>query len=68
MQKARIFQILSVALVVPAFYFFWVDNSDYAFFFMVLSACSFLVNVRFQAKARLADLDERDTSEDLEHR
>ncbi|CAN5261285.1 hypothetical protein BH20ACI2_BH20ACI2_15060 [soil metagenome] len=66
MNKARIFQISSVALLGSAFYFFWMDNSDYAFFFLVLSACSFLLNIRFQAKARLADLEEQNISKDLE--
>jgi hypothetical protein len=48
-----IFQILAAILLVVAAYFFWGQNNDFAFFFLVLSACSFFLNIRFRAKARL---------------
>ena len=54
MRKEIIFKILAAVLLIVAAYFFWGENNDLAFFFLVLSACSFFLNVRFQAKARLA--------------
>jgi hypothetical protein len=66
MRKDLIFQILAAVFLVVAAYFFWGQNNDLAFFFLVLSASSFLLNIRFQAKARLSasersDLDKSPT-------
>ncbi len=54
MKKETIFQILAAMFLVTAAYFYWDVNYDYAFFFLVLSACSFLLNKRFEAKARIS--------------
>ncbi len=54
MKKETIFQILAAGLLVTSAYFYWDVKNDYAFFFLVLSACSFLLNIRFQAKARIS--------------
>ena len=67
MKIELIFQILAIILLTAAAYFFWGRNNDLAFFFLVLSACSFFMNVRFQAKARLAaaenaEIDESSTN------
>ena len=64
MKKEIIFQILAAVFLVVAAYFFWGQNNDFAFFFLVLSACSFFLNIRFQAKARLAahEISERERS------
>ena len=48
-----IFQILAVILGGVAAYFLWNDNFDWAFALGVLSACSYLIGMRFQIKARL---------------
>ncbi len=58
MKKDLVFQILAAVLLITSAYFYWDDNSDYAFFFLVLSACSFFMNIKFQAKARLASAEE----------
>lgn len=49
----RAFQILTVILVGIAAYFLWTENKDGVFVSLVLAACSFFMNIRFQAKARL---------------
>jgi hypothetical protein len=35
-------------------YFYWQANSDGAFFFLVVAACSYFLSVRFETKERLA--------------
>ncbi len=55
MKTERIFQILAAILVCIAAYFFWMENKDGIFVSLVLAACAFFMNVRFQAKARLND-------------
>ena len=60
MKKETVFQILAAFLLVVAAYFYWGQDSDFAFFFLVLSACSFFLNMRFQAKARLAASERSD--------
>lgn len=54
MRKELVFKILAAVFLIAAAYCFWGQNNDFAFFFLVLSACSFFLNIRFQAKARLA--------------
>jgi hypothetical protein len=53
MTTIRIFQIVSVILVLIASYFLWVENKDGVFVSLVLAACSFFMSIRFQAKSRL---------------
>jgi uncharacterized membrane protein len=53
MRKEIIFQILASVFLVVSAYFFWGQNNDFAFFFLVLSACAFFLNIRVQARARL---------------
>lgn len=48
-----IFQILAVILIGFAAVFLWLANSDGVFVALVLSACCFFLNIRFQAKERL---------------
>jgi hypothetical protein len=54
MKKETIFQILAVGFLLTSAYFYRDAKNDYAFFFLVLSACSFLLNIRSQAKARIS--------------
>ncbi|MFN0279478.1 MAG: hypothetical protein ACKVRN_12915 [Pyrinomonadaceae bacterium] len=49
----RIFQIVSVILAAIAAYFLWMENKDGVFVAIVLAACSWFLNMRFQAKARI---------------
>jgi hypothetical protein len=53
-KNQRIFQILAVFLAALSAYFYWQANSDGAFFFLVTSACSYFLSIRFEAKERLA--------------
>lgn len=55
MKIELLFQVLAAIFLIVAAYFFWGENNDFAFFFFVLSACSFFLNIRFRAKARLAE-------------
>ena len=49
----RIFQIAAVMFLAIAAYFLWAENKDGVFVALVLSACSFFLSIRFQAKERL---------------
>ena len=49
-----LFQLLTAVFLIAAGYFYWGQDNDLAFFSLVLSACSFFLNIRFRAKARLA--------------
>lgn len=56
----RIFQILAVVLAGAAAFLFWRGDSDMTFIVAVLAACSFLLSIRYQMKARI---DGRGTAE-----
>lgn len=49
-----VFQILAVVLAGAAAYFLYAGNRDGAFVSAVLGCVSFLLNIRFQIKARNA--------------
>ncbi len=49
----RTFQITAVVLLAIAGYFWWAGNKEGVFVAAVLSACSFFMSIRFQAKARI---------------
>ena len=68
----RIFQILAVVLAGAAAILFWWGDSDMTFVAGVFAACSFLVSIRYQMKARIderrrqeaaVEADETETSE-----
>ena len=50
----QLFQILAVVLGGVAAFFFWQNNSDWAFASGVLAVCSFFLSIRYQYKARIA--------------
>lgn len=47
-----VFQVLAVVFAVAAAYFLYSGNRDGAFVAAVVGCCSFLLSLRFQAKAR----------------
>jgi len=51
----RIFQFLAVVLTGVAALLFWRRDSDTTFVAAVLAACSFLLSIRYQMKARIAE-------------
>ena len=65
MKRERIFQILAVIFVGIAAFFLWMENKDGVFVAIVLAACSFLISIRFQAKARLASNEVESTKDIL---
>ena len=52
MKIETVFQILAVVLAGAAAYFLYAGNRDGAFIAAVVGCCSFLLSLRFQAKAR----------------
>ncbi|MGI8811769.1 MAG: hypothetical protein ACR2IH_04490 [Pyrinomonadaceae bacterium] len=52
MKIERIFQAVAVIFSAATVYFFWNGSTDAAFGAGVLGACSFLLSIRFQIKAR----------------
>lgn len=49
-----LFQIIAVALVGAAAYFYRIGEQDWLFACAVLAACSFFVSIRFRIKKRIA--------------
>jgi len=49
----QLFQIMAVVLAGVAAFFFWQNNSDWAFASGVLAVCSFFLSIRYQYKARI---------------
>ena len=56
-QLIRIFQILAAILAGVAVFFWWRDNTDWAFASGVCAAASYFLSLRFQMKARIAAAD-----------
>jgi hypothetical protein len=48
----RVFQIISIALLAVAAYFFWTRYMEGAFVSVVLACVSFFLSIRFQMKER----------------
>jgi hypothetical protein len=61
----RLFQALAIALLLPAAFFLWQQNRDGVFVCVVLSACSFFMSIRFQAKERLSEQESGIAKKDL---
>jgi hypothetical protein len=53
----RIFQILAVILAGVAVFFWWKENTDWAFASGVFAASSYLLSLRFQMKERVIAAD-----------
>lgn len=53
MKTETIFKIVAVILVGIAALFFWQKNWDAVFASLVLAACAFFLNMRFEIKARM---------------
>jgi len=49
----QLFQIMAVVLAGVAAFFFWQNNSDWAFASGVLAVCSFFLSIRYQYKTRI---------------
>jgi len=62
----QLFQILAVVLAGVAAFFFWQNNSDWAFAFGVLAICSFFLSIRYQYKARIQTRQDAAVVEDEE--
>lgn len=56
-QLIRIFQILAAILAGVAVFFWWRDDTDWAFASGVCAAASYFLSLRFQMKARVAAAD-----------
>ena len=56
-QLIRIFQILAAILAGVALFFWWRDNTDWAFASGVCAAASYFLAMRFQMKARVNAAD-----------
>lgn len=52
MRIETVFQVLAVVLGLAAAYFLYTGHRDGAFVAAVVACCAFLLNLRFQAKAR----------------
>jgi hypothetical protein len=53
----RGFQVLAVILAGVAVFFWWRENTDWAFASGVLAASSYFLSLRFQMKARVMAAD-----------
>jgi hypothetical protein len=53
----RIFQILAVILAGVAVFFWWRENTDWAFASGVFAASSYFLSLRFQMKERVTAAD-----------
>jgi hypothetical protein len=53
----RIFQILAVILAGVAVFFWWKENTDWAFASGVFAASSYFLSLRFQMKERVMAAD-----------
>jgi hypothetical protein len=59
----RIFQILAVILAGVAVFFWWKENTDWAFASGVFAASSYFLSLRFRMKERVMQADaERETA------
>lgn len=71
MKIETVFQILAVVLAGAAAYFLWTGNRDGAFVSAVLGCAAFILNVRFQVKARNtareAERERGEASDALDH-
>jgi hypothetical protein len=61
----RLFQLLAVVLVGLAAWFFSRGQNEPAFVAAVLAACSYLLNLRFQIKRRIATRNEAERNAPL---
>jgi|KBSSwiStaDraftv2_1062776.scaffolds.fasta_scaffold67839_2 hypothetical protein len=62
----QLFQIMAVVLAGVAAFFFWQNNSDWAFASGVLAVCSFFLSIRYQYKTRIQVRQAADVAEDDE--
>jgi len=49
----RLLQILAVAILIGAAFFFWRGDSDWSFACAVLGICAFFLSMRFKIKGRM---------------
>ncbi len=57
MTLERIFMIAAVLFAASAGYFYWAGSNDAAFISGVLACVAFFLNVRYQSKTRVRELD-----------